>query len=382
VPVLIFEWRIGRDELYYRLLEERFRDDFGDRDARVWFDRITREAWEARPEPKADLAEFRDRVDLRLGLELDSASDLRSAFAQQQENFILACKEFVRAFPDSRYAPNTLYLQGQALDARIDVEAFQDKKLLRTYFDFPVSSPRAETVWKKVVHNAPESSISAVGRYKLAVIEARAGRIARAIEWLDELIARRGGKTPQEDGRTPARGNSVTTVLAAAPPDASLNILVENVYFEGQCLLALLLHNGDDPHYGVRPLCGTPPDEPRRPGLLQLDAHAAQYADNLRALLRAYPRSLAADNISLRLAMTGQTADDRVYHLQACVNDYPDGDARAEALYQLGVACLEAGQESRGRETLAQVAREFGDSMWAEPASKRLRALPPLESAP
>ncbi|HRX84536.1 MAG TPA: hypothetical protein P5572_05900, partial [Phycisphaerae bacterium] len=236
-PVLVFEWHVGRDELYYRLLEKRFSDDFGERDARMWFDRITRESWELRPEPKPPLDKYRDQVDLRLALELDSASDMRSAFAQQQENFIQACKDFVRAFPDSRYAPNVLYLQGQALDARIDVEAFSEKKLLRAYYDFPVSSPRAELIWKKVVHNAPDSSISAVGRYKLAVIEARAGRIARAIELLDELISKYENATAADEVAAHGKGNSMTKALAAAPADASLKILVDNVLFEAHRLL-------------------------------------------------------------------------------------------------------------------------------------------------
>lgn len=382
-PVLLFEWHVGRDELYYRLLEQRFRDDFGDRDARMWFDRITKESWAIRPEPKPSLEEYRAQVDLRLALELASASDMRSSFAQQQEDFILDCRDFVRAFPDSRYAPNVLYLQGQAMDARIDVDAFSDKKLLRVYFDFPVSSPRAELVWQKVIYNAPASTTSAVARYKLALLEARAGRVGRAVELLDELIARFGTKSTN-DGTAQGKAGPVSRALASAPPDASLKILVDNVVFEGQRLLNLLLNNADDPLYGVRPLCGAQPPEPRQAGLLQLDPHARQYPGNLAVLLRHYatPAALAVDNIALRLALTRESPEDRAHDLAECVAQYPGGDALPETLYQLGVAYQETRADDLSRQTLSRVSNEFPNSLWAEQAVRRLRTLPAVESAP
>jgi len=380
VPVLVFEWRVGRDELYYRLLEQRFQDEFGERDGRAWFDLITREAWERRRDAKPPLEVYRDQVDLRLALELDTASDMRTAVAQQKEDFIAECRDFVRSFPDSRHAPNMLYLQGQAHDARIDVEAFQKKKLLRFYFDFPMSSPRSELTWRKVIHNAPDLSISAVARHKVAILEARAGRFAKAIELLDELVSRYGPQRPNPNSAAPEKTASVKKVLSSAPPDAGLHILVDNVVFEGRILLNLLLHNGNDPQYGVRPLCGALPGEPRQPGLLQLDPHTPHYAENLRALLRAYPQCLLADNISLKLALTATTVEERIFHLQACVDRYPNGDARDEALYRLGVACLDAGMDARGRRTLSQLQKDFPDSLWTDTAAKRLRALPPLES--
>jgi tetratricopeptide (TPR) repeat protein len=377
VPVLTFEWHVGRDELYYRLLEKRFHEEFGDHDARAWFDQITREVWVQRPEPKPTLEVFRDQVDLRLALELDSASDMRSTVAQQTEDFIEACKDFVRAFPDSRYAPNLLYLQGQAQDARIDVDVFEERKLLRFYFDFPVSTPRAKRVWEKVVYNAPDSSISAVGRYKLALIHARAGGLPLAIELLDDLITHYDSRRQASDGGTALQSGPVQRALASAPPDASLNIRVDDVMFSARRLRKLFAHNGNDAHYGLRPLCGSQAGEPRQPGFLQLDAHTWHYPNNLRSLLEAYPDSLLADNIKLALAMTAETADERIDQLQACIERHPGGDARPEALYKLGVACFEAGMDARARRSLALVLKEYPDSLWADPANKRLRALPP-----
>ncbi|MCB9851044.1 MAG: hypothetical protein H6817_10125 [Phycisphaerales bacterium] len=383
VPVVVFEWHVGRDELYYRLLEKRFYDEFGERDGAPWFDRITFEAWQLRPPPRPTLEEFRKQVDFRISLELESALDMRTAFAQQKDDFVDECRHFIRHFPDSRYAPNVLYLEGQALDARMDVEAFRKKKVLATYFDFPMQTDQSELIWRKVIYNAPEgSSIAAVGRYKLAMLNARDGKIARALESLDELVTLYGENRTSD--KPPTHTGAVKKALTSAPPDASLNILVENIVFEGRRLRDLLLENANDPRYGVRPLCGAKPGEPRQPGLLQLDPHERFYKNNLRDLLRAYPGSMLADNIKLRLALLSVDPVERVERLQTCVDSTPPGDSRPEALYHLGIACLDAGMDARGRGALTLLAGEYAGSMWAELGEKRMRALPPpkLETAP
>lgn len=379
VPVVLFEWHIGRDELYYRLLEQRSRDEFNERDGSAWFERITREAWMMRPEPRPTLEAFRTQVDLRLALELDSAAEMRTVFAEQKAQFIDECRAFVRAYPTSRYAPNALYLQGMAQDARIDVAAFQERKLIRAYFDFPVQSPRAHLVWEKVVHNAPDSSISAVGRYKLAILDARAGRTEQAIAWLEDLIARYDPNAKAARAAADPNFGIVKKALSSAPPDAILKIPVDNVLFEGRRLLELLRNNAHDPQYGVRPLCGSLPAEPRQPGFLEIDPHVRHHAENLRAILRAYPRCLLEDNIEVWLARLEEDLDERIFQLQSCIDRFPDGDALPEALYRLGTACMDAGLDARGRQTLTRLIQEHPDNLWTEPAGERLRALPPVE---
>jgi hypothetical protein len=378
IPVALFEWKVGRDALHYRLLEQHAADIFGERDGSAWFERITRDAWNQRAEPKPPLDVFRRQMDLRIALELSSARNMRTAFAQQKEDFTRECRHFVKHFPDSQYAPNALYLLGQALDARIDIDAFLQRKLITVYHDFPVRSERTELVWRKVVHNAPESSVSAVGRYKLALLAARAGRVARAVEWLDDLIARHEQPAPAAEPVADDPG-VVKKALASAPPDASLKIAVDRVVFDARRLRSLLLENANDPLYAVRPLCGSRPNEPRQPGYLQFNPRESHYARNLRGLLAAYPGCLLADNITLWLALDMENPHERVRRLQACVDRYPAGDARPEALYQLGLACLEIEMDARGRRALADVTTEYPKNLWAQLAEKRLRALPPPE---
>ncbi len=378
VPVILFEKHIGRDELYYRLLEQRFRNEFAERDGSEWFNRVTLEAWELQPPPKPSLEAFRRRVDLRFALEMDAALDMRSALAQQQEAFLDDCREFIRYFPDSRHAPNVLYLSGQALDARIDLEVFRQRKLLRYYFDFPLDSARSEVTWRKVVHNAPDSSASAVGRYKLAIFEAREGLLGQAVEWLDQVISAYDPRRPAVEPADAA--GAVKKALQAAPPDASLEILVEAVVFDARRFLSLLLENGNDPLYGVRPFCGSQPGEPRTIGLLECDPRSPYFAANLRRLIDAYPRALLRDNLELMLAMQDEDLDSRIAALERVLQRFADGDALPEVLFRLGAGYLDVGSTARGRELLQRLVTEFPNNPFTPLAVNRLRDVPAVES--
>lgn len=379
VPVLVFEQYVGRDELQYRLLEHDFKSRFQlkehqvDHDVSEWFERIARQHWEAEPYPRPPYEAIRERVEFRIALELEAEANRRSVFAAEREKIANACDRFVRFYPDSRYAPNVLYLKAQTLDMRIDVSAFRNEKVIRYYDDFP--TPQSEIEWRRVLANAPTSAISALGRHRLAIFEARNGRFDEALALLDELIElfNQGvivHKTPEPTG-------IVKGLLASRPAAESLSIRLDLVVSEARLFRSLLRNNGKDPVYGLRPFCGSLRGEPHQAGLLQLDPRYPQYSQNLQSILDAYPRCLLGDNIALRLAMLATNFDEKARRLEACIATYAYGDVRPEALFRLGVAQLENGIAARGRANLQRLVQEHpNNALWTQLAEDRLRTLP------
>jgi tetratricopeptide (TPR) repeat protein len=302
---------------------------------------------------------------------------MRGALARQQTAFLAECKWFIQYFPKSRHAAGVLYLAGQSMDARIDLEAFRDRKLLRYYFDFPANTSEAHLTWKKVVHNAEDSTTAAVGRFKLAIHFARRGEFAEAIEKLDEVISRYDPRRPTSQPKE-AKG-PVKKVLEAAPPEANLPILIDATVFDARRMLSLLLENGNDPLYDKRPFCGSEEEESRQPGLFAFDPRDIHYARNLRRLANAYPDALLRDNLELMLAMLIEDVEERIAALEQCLKRYPRGDAVPENLFRLGTIYLEAGSAQRGRELLERLIQEFPNNQWTPLAIRRLRDLPALD---
>ena len=109
--------------------------------------------------------------------------------------------------------------------------------------------------------------------------------------------------------------------------------------------------------------------------MLQLDPRHQGYEDNLQSIIVAYPKCLLADNLALMVAMGADDQDERITRLQQCLADYPQGDARAEALFRLGVAYSEAGLTERTVENLETLVRDHPQSLWVPLAEERLRTL-------
>ncbi len=370
VPVVIFERSVGRDALYYRLLERRFQNQFYDRkqvgdryagrDGGEWFERTAYEVWQAKPSPKPKFEATRSNAEFRMSLELE-AQDMGSAFAESTMALVDECDDFLWNFPYSRYAPNVLYLKGQALDMRVDLNAFHDRKVIRYYDDF--ASPQSQFTWHRVLANAGKQRMGVVARYKLATFEARARHVDKAIALLDELL-------DQYDSAT------VEAQKTGAPED-SLRIPLEDTVFDARRLRSLLMENRGDPRYGLRPLCGSKAGEPWHVGYLQLDPHHPSYSANLQKLLTAYPDSLLMDNLALERALLIDDPDARVRKIDEVIEKYPRGDAHPKALYMKAVAWLDAKSPVKARSSLETLLQQYPDSVWATPARNRLRALGP-----
>ena len=376
VPVVLFEKHVGRDALYYQLVEDHFRRQFfvrghsEDQDVSDWFERLAYEVWQAKPEPKPSFEAVRSLLEFRLSIELDAESQRRNAFAEESMKLVDECDWFIRQFPDSEYAALVLYLKGQTLDMRIDLSAFRERKVIRYYEDFP--SPQSEFTWQRVLHNAPYADIAAMARYKLGVFAARDGAFPAAIDLLKELIERYSAATTQ-----PAKhAEGMHTLLDSRPGDVRLKIPVDQTLFDAQQLLLLLQKNDRDPRYGRRPLIGSEPHEPRQPGLLELDPHHPKYRENLLEIITAYPHCLLEDNLRLRAALQSLEPVERIEQLEEVIELYPHGDARPEAHYRLGVAHLDNGNPTRAREQFDIVVHGYPDTLWADQSRDRLRAMP------
>jgi len=372
VPMILFAQHVGPDELYYRLLERRMRQRFAPMDLSQWFEQLVHRSWVARPSPRPELQTVRQSVELQLSLAMDPELDPRNILLADFADLIEECDWFLYAFPQSRYAVNVLYLRGRAMDARIDQTAFDQRRELRLYDDFPAD--RSETTWKMVVYNAPRSSMAAVARYKLALLAARHRRMDDARSLLRELIALYGSKD------TASTDSEPSGVLVSKPPDVSLEVPVDRVVADAHRLIALLENNLDDPRYAERPFCGSRPGEPRKFGYLQLDPRHTMYRRQLLRIISAdgYPGCLLADNIALQAALEIDDAQERASALQRCMQRYPEGDAYSEILFRLGVAYDELGEPTRARETLERLVRDYPDDTWVQPARDRLRSITPV----
>ncbi|NOX58189.1 MAG: tetratricopeptide repeat protein [Planctomycetes bacterium] len=371
IPVIVFEKNVGRDELYYQLLAKHFHDEFyvPDHNFSEQFEQMAYRYWQNQPEPKKPYPVVREMLEFRMALELDIKSDVRTEFAKQRDAINQQCKHFLRHFPDSRYAPNVLYFQGQTLDMRVDLKAFRSKeKILRYYADFP--SDLSLLVWRKVVANAPKSQSAKVALFKLSQIEARDREIEEALTLLDELLEE---NSVDGTGATNASQPGVADVLTRAPADKQLNIDVDAIVSRARDFRSLLRNNRNDPRYGNRPLCGSLSGEPFCGGLLKMDPQHIRHASNLAKLQESYPNALVADNVAFLLAMEEDDPEKRIESLESILQHHPNGDAIPQVYYRLAMAWTELGAVQKGREQYEKLVSEFPDSQWAQAAIEFLR---------
>lgn len=383
LPVALFEEYVGRDELYYRLLEHNYGPTsahFRDQDVQDAFDRHVGRIHET-VKPEQTYAQIASLEDLRWQFELEATPGRRNQFVEYQERAARECDWFILHFPDSRYAPNALYLKGRALDMRVDSAKLRDEKKLVFYDSYP--SAMSREAWMRLAVNAPDSPCTAVALHRLALLEARAGRVDQAIDYLRRLSRFEGSEPATQPG---AAASSLGRLLQTAPPESTLQVPVERVVFEGRRLLDLLEYN-NDPLYGYEPLTGPtkPGSEFPRLGWLLFDPQSEHYRQNLEALLQRYPGSQLRENIEVELASTLADPGQRIAALERCIATYtptgesarPHRDALPEALYRLGEGYLAAGQAGEARRAFQRLLQEYPGSIWRGRTERRLATLAP-----
>ena len=371
LPVALFEFKVGRDELYYRLLEQELRL-FEDVSAAELMERRAEETWLKQTEPRMDLQKWQAFVSMFWALEMDSrgsAQDWTSALTKYKQKLVRHCDWFIKYFPDSRYAPNALYIKGRTLSTRVDLGEFRRTEWIRYYDDFPHQA--SWTAWRMIVENRADSPLSAVALLRLAQLDARNGLMPEAVESLDRLIAKfdpPGGR-PTQAAEEEDQG-AWSALLRRSPPEAGLNVTLERPLLEAHRLRDLLTANRD-PIYGYAPLCGIrDPQQSSHLGLLRLVPREDQYIQNLYRLKERYPRCQIEDNIDLEIAKATPPGPGRTKLLLDFVDHYEsrEVDAMPEALFRLGSAFREDKQRSEADERFVQLLQQYPSSIWASQA--------------
>lgn len=367
LPVALFEFHVGRDELYYRVLEAGADWHFTDRAASDDLDQAVWEAWQRQPPPRRSMAAVREVEEIRwlFGLGSD-IGPYQTAMTKYQRELADRCDWFVKYFPDSRYAVNALLIKARALDTKIDAGEFRRNKWIRFYDDFPTRASRR--TWRKIAKNRPDTLVGAVALLRQAQLDARDGLAERALDGLERVL-RRWDSSIDTGDPPPAAGAALSGVLQRDSPELSLGISGERVLLKIHRLRDLLAANRD-PLYGYEPIHGA-----RRPsrgtglGLMDLDPRREQYVLNLEALKKEYPNCQIEDNIDLEIAMATESVDRRIERLEQCLERFPQRDAVPEVLFRLGVARKKVGRLSDGEMTFAQLFGAYPDSVWARQAA-------------
>lgn len=388
LPIVLFEAKVGRDELYYRLLEQRFapgsKSYFVDSvDASDTIDRIARKRMESLKNKNVTLAAMQQEVRQQLQLQfnairddwMDEAGNNLAAHAQQQYEAVHACEQFLERYPHSRYVANVLYFQGRAKDIRVDRGLFWRKGVVRYYEDFPNMASR--TTWERLAKDYADSPLAGVAMYRLAFLQARAGDLDEASVTLKKLVDKHGEPVPLST--QPEVSASVWHTLAKKPASDSLSVVrPSDVAMQGRKLLALIDHNRDPQQkdLALRMLLSCDPVDP-------------MYVRNLRQLLRdtttKYPLTGLRDNIEVQLAAAEPSQSLKIKALEGCVQKLArdrDSDALPQAQYELGMAYQADNRMTEARAVFENILSTQVASPWAMEARRQLAEMGASTVAP
>ncbi|NOT01315.1 MAG: tetratricopeptide repeat protein [Phycisphaerales bacterium] len=360
-PVALFEFKVGRDELHYRLLERGFgpsSEYFVQQEFDRIYEQTVQQLWASRQGEGLSYEQTRGQVLTQESGALDA--DVASVLAEYRKKAAAAADEFVKYFPDSRYACHALYVKARAMDLRADMASFRRDQVLEFYDDFPSDASRHE--WERIEANGPGSPMAAAALLRLAQLDAREGAIDRAIGRLERLEQLPGASAPDAEGGWASAGPGSST--ARRPAYAGLAIPRAKLSSDGSRLRGLFENNRDP----------ALKDEPLRQ-FLALDAHDPQYTRRVERLRERFPESRLDDQLELAIAMAAPDAASKTELLERCATRPSSGDALADAVYQLGIAYAEEKRFAEARGAFERVLREHAESIWRGPAENQLRRI-------
>jgi hypothetical protein len=367
LPVLLFEFHVGRDELHFRLLEALGNAYSEEVDTRADLTRAALRAWERHPLPRPRWQDVYAREAAKWQRALaEDLEPFQTELVLHQVELEHRCDEFHRAFPDSRYVCGVLYLRARVLDLRIDVEEFRRTGWIRFYDDVP--SPASHRTWSILAENLSNSALGDLAQLRIAQFDARSGKVDQAMDTLTRLRARRD--FGEQAGESSLGFERTKGALTRAEPEAGLPILPQRTLLDANRLLDLCASNRD-PKFGDVPLSG-----PVRTeqivwfGLLDLDPRHAEYPKNLDKLRVRYPGCQLEDNIELEFAKQASPAAAQVNRLDALLSKFPRGDSRPEALLRLSRALKSLGFDGRAALTLNELRDAYPHSIWTRVAER------------
>jgi len=367
LPVMLFEYYVGRDELHYRLLAALSEAHFEEVDTRADLTRATMRAWERHPLPRPRWQDVYAAEARKWQMALaEDLEPFQTELARNQTELVERCDWFRWAFPDSRYAFNVLYLKGRALDTRIDAAEFRRTAWIRFYDDVP--SPASRMTWQTLADNQPNSLLGAAARLRLAQLDARAEGIDPAMGMLASLLSEWEAEPVATDAAAASIG--AKGALTREEPEAGLPLSRFRILLEARRLYDLCESNRDVT-YGDVPLTGArAAAQGLWFGLLDLDPRYEYYARNLEALRKRYSACRLEDNFELEIAKTLPAARQQAERLEALLAKFADGDARPEALFRLGRVYKSLGFADRGEATFAKLRETYSNSIWAKQAER------------
>jgi hypothetical protein len=362
IPVVLFEGVVGRSELYYRLLEARYgahsRTHFvNNLDTSAVMDRISDWQSEQIGDPELE----------RAARQLRLLSLTEQVFAEEQDEAVRGCRAFREDYPQSRYVPNALYLEGRARDLRVDRIYFERTGRVRYYQDFPADGSRP--VWQELYTTFGDHDAAPVAGYRLALLMARSGKpgeMDQAVAILDRLIGSSAGTRRVQ--AMPRQTAGLRELLSKQPAGDTLAVDAEAAVTEARKLRELLVNNRD-PHQ----------DDKALRELLRLDPQHRLYTWNLQRLLAEVQAgrllTRLGDNIELLLARSEPSASLKIERLRAVFERYgreSASDVRAQTLYELGVAYQSDNRTDEARQAFERVMRDFAATPWELEAKGRL----------
>lgn len=390
LPVALFEFEVGRDEVYFRIIERDYENLYRQRHEEDVFStdlvRYAEDTWWSLPAPRPDFRDWYARQRLRLGFGLSSlpaSMELqRNLITASQQRTVRMCDDFILYYPDSRYAAYVLYIQARVLSLRMDHAAFLETGWVR--FNDSIPSSSSWRPYRRIVENFGDSPMAAVALLNLARLDARDGQIASALTYLTRLLDR---FDPEKPPATGASGEEVAFSLQGGETAPAVKRQIatpplEGILREGHRLQDLITRNRD-PVHDYAPLCGSTRQGTGFPfGLLDLLPYSPLYEQNLERLKEEYPNSRIVDNIDLELTRLKKSPEERAAALERLIAscDAESCDALPEALLEWADILLAMNRRPEAREALLRVDREFGDTLWGRMARRKLAAPVTLSS--
>lgn len=379
IPVLLFHTQVGRDELSYRVLEESIgpagHSMFAKLDAGMMAEREAARSWsEARETSFAELSRhlFEKYVERAL---VEAETDRLRA--------IESCDRFIREFPQSRYVANVLFLKGQVQDHRLIRSSLDRNQRIEYRNDSPGLASLA--TWETIRQQFPSSSLGAMAMYKLAILQARQGKLTEALNLLSALLLRYDLARATTQPRMPPP-DARNFVFQRTDPTAGLGLDVSGLVVQARRLRELIeACQGDAPRpYGeLFVTTEERGDQSVHPLqlLLGMDETDSAYATNLRALIAHFPESITADFARIRLTMQEAAISRRIDRFRVLVSQLANRPSAAQALFCLAEVLEDDNITDEARTRYDDLARTYPNSCWAQEASVRLATLSVAEGA-
>jgi len=371
VPVILFETKVGEDELYFSILESRYgvasqecfrAENISDFLLR-WPNLLTRYE-----ESIGDRRRALDEISWQWQLDLTSVKPLKRRverlalmeLERDRGEVVVAADRFVADFPKSRRIPAVLYLKGRALDMRLDLLRLREDGLITYYDDFPGTA--SQDTWRIIAESYSDSPFAAVAMYKYAIQSARFGRLDQARQMLTQLCRR---FSQQRRRREIVKAGWFAWLQSNGNGPASAGIDLQAVVTRSRKLLEVLESNASDPKYGVVPVAVW----------LRMDPHSVYYRQNLQLLDERCPGSLMHDNLQLFWILTLRSVSRKIELLTQHIKRFEGQDSVRQAMYELGRLLEVDARLEEAAEVYDRLARQFPGSVWGDLAGQRAAIL-------